>query len=983
MRKIGWYFLAFLAMGLFVTGAFAQTTGSIEGVVVDENNVPLPGVTVEATSPALQGTKVAVTDTQGKFRLVLLPPGSYTVKFTLSGFAPTEQTDIKVGLGRVVTLNVQMSSAFKEEVIVSGAAPTVDTKTAEVGVNLDKDFFTNLPIGRNYASVVRVAPGTGNDAAGVTVYGSTGAENAYYIDGINTTGVELGTQGKVLNFEFIQEVQVKTGGYQAEFGRTTGGMINVITKSGGNEFHGDVFGYYDSDAAQAKTAADVNYWASRLSRSYLVDGYTRKDFGFGLGGYFIKDTLWFYGSYDYVKNDEDRKVIQDFQALARQYNAHDYGFPAYGSIFTNSQTRDLWSAKFTYRLSQNHSFILSGFGDPSKTEGPIRGLAGNPDSFMGTVDEGGTDLVAKYEGVFGTNWVVNLLAGQHKEKSNEGGRGLNQVAFIEYSNPIYAQTGVVPVWDGFGFAQRQEFGRDVYKGDVSYFLNNFLGDHEFKFGAEFEDISVNNKNYNTGGQRIYGLCRGGYTGDGAQPCGREIYYRHRFFMRSFPSSRFAITNADILVPLVVDSKSENFAMYVQDTWRLTPNLTLNVGVRWEQQKLFNSEGKVNAKLNDEWAPRVGVVWDPKGDGTAKVFAHFGRFYETIPMDMVIRSFGKEITAFTYNYHGAREEDPSTRYNVACDPAVDAFRRCSILGHDFTPVDPNLQGQYIDEAVVGGEYEVMKDLAVGAKYIYRDLGRVIEDALGFDQGYYIGNPGRGLLRESWDMNYERSYPVPEPKRTFKGIELVARKRFSNNWGMIASYLWSKLEGNYDGTFQVSTGQLDPNLNSAFDYAEFQVNNKGYLSNDRRHQFKVDGYYVFPFNLTVGLSAYYRTGLPVTAMGYSIAYQNWEYYLSERGAFGRTDDEWEADLHLDYPVKFGGIQVKFLADVFNLFNRQGEVGRNMRYDLGEDYTPINYDTGAYEPPIKPGDADRPPTNPAFNTPNAWQSPRSLRLGVRISF
>ncbi|MCS7181863.1 MAG: hypothetical protein NZ869_01965, partial [Thermoanaerobaculum sp.] len=394
------------------------------------------------------------------------------------------------------------------------------------------------------------------------------------------------------------------------------------------------------------------------------------------------------------------------------------------------------------------------------------------------------------------------------------------------------------------------------------------------------------------------------------------------------------------------------------------------------------EKKVQANINDEWAPRVGVVWDPKGDGTSKVFAHFGRFYETIPMDMVIRSFGREITAFTYNRHGAREESAATRYNVACDPAVDAFRRCAILGHEETPVDPKLQGQYVDEIVAGAELEVMKDMALGAKYIWRDLGRVIEDALGADAGYYIGNPGRGLLRASPDMHYERFYPVPEPKRTFKGIELVARKRFSNNWGMIASYLWSKLEGNYDGTFQVSTGQLDPNLNSAFDYAEFQVNNKGYLSNDRRHQFKVDGYYVFPFNLTVGLSAYYRTGLPITAMGYSTAYQNWEYYLSERGAFGRTDDEWEADLHLDYPVKIGGIQVKFLADVFNLFNRQGETGRNMRYTLGEDYTPIDYTTGRFMTPIKPGDSRR-PTNPAFNTPNSWQDPRTLRLGVRISF
>ncbi|MGQ9752487.1 MAG: TonB-dependent receptor [Thermoanaerobaculaceae bacterium] len=981
MRKVGWS-LSILAMTLMAVGVFAQTTGSIEGVVVDENNAPLPGVTVEASSSALQGTKVAVTDTEGKFRLVLLPPGTYTVKFSLSGFAPVEQTDVKVGLGRIVTLNVQMNSAFREEIVVSGAAPTIDTKSAEVGANLDKDFFLNLPVGRNYASVVRIAPGTGNDASGVTVYGSTGAENAYYIDGINTTGVELGTQGKLLNFEFIQEVQVKTGGYQAEFGRSTGGMINVITKSGGNEFHGDVFGYYDSDTFQAKPAADVNYWASRLSRSYLVDGYTRKDFGFGLGGYILKDTLWFYGSYDYVKNDEDRKVIQDFKALARQYNAHDYGFPAFGSIFTNEVERDLWSAKLTYRLSQNHSFIFSGFGDPTTTEGPIRGLAGNRDSFLGKVDEGGTDLVAKYEGVFGQNWVVNVLVGQHKERSNEGGRGLNQVALIEYSNPIYARTGVAPVWDGFGFAQRQEFERDVYKGDVSYFLNNLLGDHEFKFGIEGEHITVDNKNYNTGGQRIYALCRGGYTGDGNHPCGREIYYRHRFFMRSFPTDRFAITNDDILVPLVVDSKSNNLSLFLQDSWRLASNLTLNIGVRWEQQKLYDSNREETAKLNDEWAPRVGVIWDPKGDGTTKVFAHFGRFYETIPMDMVIRSFGKEITAFTYNYHGAREEGNS-RYNVACDPAVDAFRRCSVLGHENTPVDPNLQGQYIDEAVVGGEYELMKDLAIGVKYIYRDLGRIIEDSLGFDQGYYIGNPGEGLLRSSWDMTYPYQFPVPDPKRIFKGVELTARKRFSNNWSLIASYLWSKLEGNYDGTFQVSTGQLDPNLNSAFDYAEFQVHNRGYLSNDRRHQFKVDGYYTFPFNLTVGLSGYFRDGVPITAMGYSTAYQNWEYYLSRRGAFGRTDDEWEADLHLDYPVNVAGVQVKFLADVFNLFNRQGEVSRNMRYDLGEDYGVIDYDTGNILPPIRPGDPNKPPTNPAFNTPNSWQAPRSVRFGVRVSF
>jgi hypothetical protein len=201
--------------------------------------------------------------------------------------------------------------------------------------------------------------------------------------------------------------------------------------------------------------------------------------------------------------------------------------------------------------------------------------------------------------------------------------------------------------------------------------------------------------------------------------------------------------------------------------------------------------------------------------------------------------------------------------------------------------------------------------------------------------------------------------------------------------MASYLYSKLEGNYDGTFQASTGQLDPNLNSAFDYADFQVNNTGYLSNDRRHQFKIDGYYTFDFGLDLGVSAYYRTGTPITAMGYSAAYQNWEYYLSERGAFGRTDDEYEMDLHLGYPIKFGSVELNLLFDVFNLLDNQGETSRNMRYTLDEDYEVIDWNTGESLPPITPGEAERPPTNPAFNTSNAWQDPRSIRLGVRLTF
>lgn len=959
--NVRFFVLALLVSGLAV-GAFAQTTGAIEGTVTDEKGVALPGVTVEATSPNLQGVKTAVTDATGKFRLVLLPPGTYTVKTSLSGFATIESADVVVGLGRTVVLNVQMRSAFAEEVVVSGAAPTIDTRSTELGANLSKDFFMNLPIGRNYASVVQVAPGTSTDNSGIVVYGSTGAENAYYIDGINTTGVELGQQGKRLNFEFIQEVQVKTGSYNAEFGRSTGGLINVITKSGGNELTGTVFGYYDPESLRQSTKKSIEDSAARRARSYTIDSADRRDFGVDLGGYFIKDALWFYGAYNYVAEDEDQKVAKDFTP---------FGGPALGKIYTQEVRRDLWSGKLTWRATQNHSFVLSVFGDPSTQDGPARSLAGPETTFLENIKEGGTDGTLKYEGVLGASVVVNAQAAQHREKFIEDGPGFNLVWVGDFTNPIYLQTGTVVVSGGLGFAQRQKFGRDDYRADLSYFLNNFGGDHEFKIGVEYEEIDVDSRNYNTGGERIYKFQRQ-HRGTGQN----VIYYRHRYYMKRFPTDLFAVDSSWVLNPQVVVSGADSYSAYIQDSWRVTPALTLNLGVRYEQQRLYDNADNVQTKIKNP-APRFGFVWDYKGDGTSKLFGSYGRFYEMIPMDMVIRSFGGEITAFFYNY-SPRPGD------VFCDPDTHQFvRACSPLGHENTPVDPDLKGQYIDEIVLGTEYEVARNFAVGAKYIWRDLGMVIEDALGFDQGYYIGNPGRGLLRESWDMNYERSYAVPEPKRTFKGFEISARKRFADNWGMIASYLWSKLEGNYDGTFQASTGQLDPNLNSAFDYAEFQVNNYGKLSNDRTHQFKLDGFYNFPMGLNVGLSAYYRSGTPITAMGYSLAYQNWEFYLSERGAFGRTDDEFEVDLHVDYPIKAGKFQITILADIFNVLNRQGETSRNLRYTLDEDYTPINYDTGAYEPPIRPGDPNRPPTNPSFNTANNWQDPRSIRLGVRVAF
>ena len=223
------------------------------------------------------------------------------------------------------------------------------------------------------------------------------------------------------------------------------------------------------------------------------------------------------------------------------------------------------------------------------------------------------------------------------------------------------------------------------------------------------------------------------------------------------------------------------------------------------------------------------------------------------MDLVIRSFSFERQPNVYNF------DPT---GIVPDPAAEeaSGNSTTILGGFTEPTDPDLENQYVREILVGAEREVMTDIAVGAKFIYRDYGQVIEDFLCMDDGTYcIGNPGEGIMENVFTLDYATTFPAPDPKRIYRGFQLDVTKRFSNNWQMLASYLWSKLEGNYDGEFAPFTNVgPDPNISAAYDYYDFftdgqnrdEITNRGPLSNDRRSQFKVSGVYVTPFQLSLG-------------------------------------------------------------------------------------------------------------------------------------
>jgi hypothetical protein len=961
---------------LLAAAVVAQTTGQIEGTVVNQGGAALPGVAVEATSAALQGTKVATTDEGGKFRLVFLPPGSYVVRVALEGFTTVEQPDIVVPLGRTVTVAVQMQPAFSDEMTVTSVAPLIDVRAAEVGSNVTRASFLALPFERDFISVVQAAPGTTTDASGTVVYGSTGLENAYVIDGIRTNNLLDNSSLRTLNFEFIEEVQVKTGGYAAEYGRSTGGVVNVITRSGGNDFHGDVFGYYFDDSLQTGPSDEVEAYRRTYGGSYTVDAFRKADLGFDLGGFLLEDRLWFFAAYDFVANDEDQRVAKDFTG---------YGGPPEGQVYVREEERQLWSGKLTWRPGSNHSLILSAFGDPVTTEGPLRTLNGTESTFLGAFERGGDTAMLRWEGVLGASLVVDAQASRFTYRSSYPGINASEPFRVDFTTPQYAATGVPFRSGGFGGYNEHDLVRDSARLDAALFVGDLLGDHELKAGAEVERARWSRDLRYSGGQSVQVWCAVGYlTPDG---CPSEwVVYGHSLLLSAEPPGgvddpafESYVTDVQSQAP-----SSDNPAAYVQDSWRVVPSLTLGLGVRWERQEFYDRHGDLKLALDDAWAPRLGFTWDVRNDGSTKVFGSWGRFYETAPL-MLTATFNDNVGAFVGN------RDPD---GLTCDPTLAGepwYMPCSVWAAAPTPVDPaGVKPGYMDEALLGVEVAATPSLALGAKLVYRTLGRIVEDAMGADLYYYMGNPGYGLLTEAPDLfTFSWVLPVPEPKRTFKGVELTAVRRMADNWQLIASYLWSKLEGNYDGSYYPDFHQNMPNTSAIYDFADFSVHNDGYLSNDRRHQAKVAASYVFPFRLTAGLLAYYRSGTPVSALGFSWYGNN--LYLSQRGTWGRTDDEYEMDLHLSYPIKLGGAELHLLLDVFNLLDRQGEVERDQAYNFDWTLFVIDPDTGEEVAPIAPGtpctDAVPPEwaysCNPGFNTTNTWQDPRSVRLGVRLTF
>jgi len=629
-----------------VASAQETTTGSITGEVVDAQGAPVPGATVTIFSP--QGAKSFVSDGNGRFFAPYLTPGRYSVRVELAGFSSVEQKNIDVRLGQRVSLtNLQLRVGALEEVVeVVSSTPVVDTNSTTAGGILDSDQLKRLPVARNFTGTLYLVPGV-SDSSGVgnanpSIGGASGLDNNYVVDGVNISNagfggvgvysIVFGSLGTGVTTDFIKETQVKTAGFEVEYGQATGGVLNVVTRSGANDFHGSLFGYLQPQALEAerRIVQTPNGTVNDVGAQNL-------DFGVSLGGPVAKDRLFFFGAF----NPQYERVTR----IAPE------GFPLLSLGEVDRKRRVLaYAGKVTWQATSNHRFDFTAFGDPSHGDmGPQRTVAlkGEDTSRFSELDfYGGHNQALRYDGIITNHWLVEASVSRAFSNFREL-PSVNEHSISDRTVTPFRNLG------GIGFYDTGTEGKNLQLGLKSTHLFSAGGNHQLRYGVQFEDVDYT-RGFNRTGPS-FTLPNGVQTRTGAS-----------LQIRSDPvfGQIYRATRANFDEPVVTNQKY--LSWFAQDTWQIGRRLTVKPGIRWERQQLnggipicSEGESQVGAVANDleeavggltncryswsnNWSPRLGAIYDIQGNGKSKIYASWGRFYVKVPNDLAARALASDV-----------------------------------------------------------------------------------------------------------------------------------------------------------------------------------------------------------------------------------------------------------------------------------------------------------------------------------------------------
>jgi hypothetical protein len=866
-----------LVMATGVAIAQGSQTGTLTGNVTAGDGSAMPGVTVTATSSALQGARTTVTGVNGDFVLRALPPGMYKVLFTLEGMQSVE-TEVNVLLGATARADAQMQLAAAEDtIVVTGEAPSA-LETTVIGTNLEAEVIDQLAVGRNPAAVADLAPGlTNNTPVGgqVTINGAMAYDNAILINGVNTQDPIFGQTNNLFIEEAIEETQVLTSGITAEYGGFTGGVINAITKSGGNQFTGTI----RTDLTKADWRDETPF---EDSRGIEREGSTQDVWSATLGGPIVRDRLWFF-------------LAGRTQGTQVTPNTLRYS----GIAYNLEQKNDRYEVKLTGAITPNHSVQLSYINNDRQDKNNRQLQPIEPAALMPNAEFPNDGTSIGYTGIFTSNLYGEL---RYAEKAFQfkglGGTGSDIINDSPYYGYGYIG-GVSGLWNApyFDATDPEDRDNEEITATLSYFLSSqALGSHDIKVGYDQFTVTRTGGNSQSPTNHVWGT-------EPLIDANGDLVYDSTG--RLIPVFEPGLSFLSIYIPTrgaELDITTDS--LFVNDRWNLNKNFSFNIGLRYEAVT-SEATGNITTIDTDVIAPRLGASWDIKGDGKWKVdvtYADYaGRYNPSV--------FGRNSPV----------GNPLGQYYVYVGPAGQG--RNFAPGYDLNNYeltglrdparniffDSDIQSPIVTEYTMSFGFQLPKGGYGKLTYVNRESSDFVDD--------FIDTTCTVIGGSCIDNVIYRNTSTPE--RTYEGVQFSGQYRITDNWTINGNWTYQlKNEGDYEGEGGQSIG-TSPFGNRNEIFPASRNNPKGRFDDYQEHKIRVWTNYNLNLgragNLGIGLLGNYDSALtfsytttcPTTAQmrannpGYRQVPGTFTCFFGERGA-GEFDDFYTFDLAINYSI-----------------------------------------------------------------------------------
>lgn len=955
-----------LAFSVSSTPVYAQSNaqGGIFGRVVGAGSTDLAGATVTLVNSGINVTRTAPVSASGTFEFPALPVGDYQLTLNVKGREPIAQ-EAHVGVATTTSVRFESSepgAVQLEKFVVSGEESSpIDVSTTVIGLNLRSEMVNQLPVAQSITAVSLLAPGV---VAGDTGFfgnlasfgGASVGENAYYLNGFNITDFRRGLGFGNVPFDFFSEFNTLTSGYSAEFGRSTGGVVNAISKRGTNNYHASVSLLWEpkelANSGRDTFGSDGMAYVVRSRDETEVRKYT-----FEASGPIWKDHLFFYGLY------QARETIEDYMAPTTSTSRSGTTITQWNHRISDDP---FWAAKIDFQLNQDHAFEYTTFSDRNDrttVQAPFAWTSANnsitfPASY-GTPSNsyralGGRYSVYRYSGNFFDNVLsISALYGESLKNDSIS----DDQSALPYIVDNRSSAGRL---SGAPSLTLDQDRREAKRIDGVLRFNAF-GKHALKFGYDLEDNKAHSVRTSSGDGTAYTYenYTSGAIANGATP----------------PPGTTQIAAIQVYA-VGGDFRVITEALYLEDNWKLmNDRLNLNLGLRNESFDNRNGNDATFIKLEDQRAPRLSAAYDVMGDGLSKVTASYGRYYLQIPANTNVRLAGGET--FYTDYFVLNSLQSNNLPNLGAQIGQRVVTGTGVVPGVETIVNENIGPMYQDEITVGYERALNSRWKAGIKFIYRDLKQVLEDeavdaalieyaasknynlfeAGGFDY-YVLTNPGAPLtfyINMTQDFNNDgivdfldqaegidskekvvldaASLGYPKATRKYYAVQLELERSFAEKWFARFSYVWSQSYGNYEGSVYSDIGQTDAGITQLFDQPGLVDGTYGPQPNDRRHVFKAFGGYKLTNTLMLSGNLSVYSGRPINGLGlhptdlFARAYGGSSYYvngeLAPRGSFGRTPWVTNLDLAARWKPSWGKDKLEFGVDVFNVLNRQSAL------------------------------------------------------------